>query len=55
MGKGTLGTSIGLAYVTPDLAPAGMHFDVMIRGRATPARVVEIPFVTGAQAGQRAR
>jgi len=47
----TLGSSIGLAYVTPDLAPAGMHFDVMIRGRAT----LEIPFVTGAQAGQRAR
>ena len=41
----TLGRSIGLAYVPPSLAKAGKRFDVMIRGRATPATVVETPFV----------
>jgi aminomethyltransferase len=41
----TLGKSIGLAYVPPELASPGSHFDVLIRGRATPARVVETPFV----------
>jgi len=41
----TLGKSIGLAYVPPALANAGNRFDVMIRGRATPATVVETPFV----------
>jgi aminomethyltransferase len=41
----TLGKSIGLAYVPPDLAAVGTGFDVLIRGRATPARVVPIPFV----------
>ena len=41
----TLGKSIGLAYVPPDLAAVGAGFDVLIRGRATPARVVPIPFV----------
>jgi aminomethyltransferase len=49
----TLGVSIGLAYVPPDLAPLGTRLDVMIRGRATAARVVETPFVTEAQAGRR--
>jgi aminomethyltransferase len=51
----TLGTSIGLAYVPPPLAEVGAGFDVMIRGRATPARVVPTPFVTGEEAGRRAR
>ena len=41
----TLGKSIGLAYVPPDLGDVGSRFDVMIRGRATPARVVETPFI----------
>ena len=41
----TLGKSIGLAYVPPDLAAAGTRLEVMIRGRAAPARVVETPFV----------
>jgi aminomethyltransferase len=41
----TLGKSIGLAYVSPALAEPGNSFDVMIRGRATPATVVETPFV----------
>jgi aminomethyltransferase len=41
----TLGKSIGLAYVPPDLAAVDTPLEVMIRGRAAPARVVEIPFV----------
>ncbi|MDH3521028.1 MAG: glycine cleavage system aminomethyltransferase GcvT [Myxococcales bacterium] len=49
----TLGQSIGLAYVPPALAARGTRLDVMIRGRATPALVVETPFVTGTQAGRR--
>jgi aminomethyltransferase len=50
----TLGKSIGLAYVPPQLASTGTRLEVMIRGRAAPARVVETPFVKGAQAGRRA-
>jgi aminomethyltransferase len=41
----TLGKSIGLAYVPPALAAPGTRIDVIIRGRGTPARVVETPFV----------
>ncbi len=41
----TLGKSIGLAYVPPELADADSRFDVVIRGRAVPARVVDTPFV----------
>jgi len=41
----TLGRSIGLAYVPPTVAAVGSRIDVIIRGRATPARVVETPFV----------
>ena len=41
----TLGKSIGLAYVPPELAATESRFDVVIRGRPTPARVVETPFV----------
>jgi aminomethyltransferase len=41
----TLGKSIGLAYVPPALAKTGTRIDVLIRGRATPAHVVETPFV----------
>jgi aminomethyltransferase len=50
----TLGKSIGLAYVPTGLSVTGTALDVLIRGRATPARVVETPFVRGAQAGRRA-
>jgi aminomethyltransferase len=46
----TLGKSIGLAYVPLDLSAPGARFDVVIRGRATPARVVETPFVRGGAA-----
>jgi aminomethyltransferase len=41
----TLGKSIGLAYVPPELATPGTALDVVIRGRGVPARVVETPFV----------
>lgn len=41
----TLGRSIGLAYVPPQLAAPGTCFDVLIRDRETAARVVETPFV----------
>jgi len=41
----TLGKSIGLAYVPPDLAAVGTPLEILIRGRACPARVVETPFV----------
>jgi aminomethyltransferase len=51
----TLGTSIGLAYVPPPLAEVGARFDVLIRGRATPARVVPTPFVKGDEAGRPTR
>lgn len=43
----TLGRSIGLGWVPPELAAPRSRFDVMIRGRATAARVVPTPFVTG--------
>jgi len=49
----TLGKPIGLAYVPPALAEIGGAIDIVIRGRATPARVVETPFVTGESAGRR--
>ena len=41
----TLGKSIGLGYVPPTQATAGSDFDVVVRGRAIPATVVETPFV----------
>lgn len=41
----TLGQSIGLAWVPIELSTVGSRFDVLIRGRAAPARVVETPFV----------
>jgi aminomethyltransferase len=41
----TLGKSIGLAYVPPALAKPGTRIDVIIRGRATRAHVLETPFV----------
>jgi aminomethyltransferase len=41
----TLGKSIGLAYVPPEFRSPGTAFDVVVRGRGIPARVVETPFV----------
>lgn len=43
----TLGRSIGLGWVPPELAAPDSRFDVMIRGRATTATVVPTPFVSG--------
>jgi aminomethyltransferase len=43
----TLGKPIGLGYVPPALAEIGTKLDVMVRGRAVPARVVATPFVRG--------
>ncbi len=42
----TLGKSIGLAWIPPRAAVPGTALEVLIRGRATPARVVETPFVS---------
>ncbi len=42
----SLGTAIGLAYVPTALAAEGSGFEVEIRGRAVPARVVKTPFYT---------
>ncbi|HLT29220.1 MAG TPA: glycine cleavage system aminomethyltransferase GcvT [Myxococcaceae bacterium] len=46
--SGTMGPSvkraIGLAYVPPALHPEGSTFDIDVRGRAIPARVVKTPF-----------
>ena len=41
----TLGKSIGLAWVPPELSNPGSRIDVLIRGRATEARVVKTPFL----------
>jgi aminomethyltransferase len=41
----SLGASIGLAYVPPELARPGTELEIDIRGRAARARVVETPFV----------
>ena len=41
----TLGKSIGLGYVAPELAAPNTTFDIRVRGRAIPAHVVETPFV----------
>jgi aminomethyltransferase len=41
----TLGTSIGLAYLPPELARPGTQLEILIRGRAARAHVVETPFV----------
>jgi len=43
----TLGKPIGLGYVPPLQAAVGTKLDVMVRGQAVPARVVETPFVRG--------
>ncbi len=41
----TVGQPIALAYVTPDAAAIGTGIEVLVRGRAVDARVVETPFV----------
>ena len=47
----TLGKSIGLAYVSPGHEAVGTRIDISIRGRATPARIVDTPFVKAARPG----
>lgn len=51
----TLGKSIGLGYVSPESGEVGSRFDVLIRGRAATARVVETPFVRAGPRVARAR
>jgi aminomethyltransferase len=46
----TLGKSIGLGYVPPAFAEPGSALEVLIRGRAVEARVVETPFVQRGEA-----
>ncbi len=41
----SLGSSIGLGYVPPSLAPVGTRFAIVIRERGVAGRVVETPFV----------
>jgi aminomethyltransferase len=36
--------AIGMAYVPADLASAGTEIDIDVRGRASKARVVPLPF-----------
>jgi len=40
----TLGKAIAMGYVAPEFAQPGRELHVDIRGRAEPARVVELPF-----------
>jgi aminomethyltransferase len=48
----SLGKSIGLGYVAPAHAAVGQGIDIVIRGRAVAARIVETPFVNArTQAG----
>jgi len=49
----TLGKSIGLAYVLPELAEVDTALEVQVRGRSLAARVVQTPFVKGVRAGRR--
>jgi len=51
----TLGKSIGLAYVPPQSAAPGTEIDILMRGRALRAQIVETPFVRGDRAGSRPR
>jgi aminomethyltransferase len=36
--------NIGMAYVPPELAVVGTKIEVVVRGQASPARIVELPF-----------
>ncbi|CAA9312706.1 MAG: Aminomethyltransferase (glycine cleavage system T protein) [uncultured Gemmatimonadaceae bacterium] len=40
----TLGTPIGTCYLPPDAAVEGTEFEIEIRGKRVPARVVKTPF-----------
>ncbi|TCT06010.1 glycine cleavage system aminomethyltransferase GcvT [Aquabacter spiritensis] len=41
----TLGAPIAMGYVPPALAAPGTGLDILVRGRALPAKVVRMPFV----------
>lgn len=49
----TLGKSIGLGYVAPAHAGIGSAIDIVVRGRAIPARVVDTPFVKASAQGSK--
>jgi aminomethyltransferase len=40
----TLGVSIGMAYLPPELAAVGTELEVDVRGKPLPAQVVQRPF-----------
>lgn len=48
----TLEKNIGLGYVPPELAKFGTEFDIVIRGKATKARVVKTPFYANRARGK---
>lgn len=48
----TLEKNIGLGYVPPELAKIGTEFDVIIRGKPVPARVVKTPFYANRARGK---
>lgn len=48
----TLEKNIGLGYVQPELAKIGTEIDVIIRGKATKARVVKTPFYANRARGK---
>jgi aminomethyltransferase len=47
----TLGVSIGLGYLPPELAAPGTELDVDVRGKPLSAQVVPRPFYKRGQAG----
>ncbi|MGD0205971.1 MAG: DUF6526 family protein [Dehalococcoidia bacterium] len=47
----TLGVSIGMAYLPPELAAAGTELEVDVRGRPLRAQVVRRPFYKRPKAG----
>ena len=47
----TLGVSIGMAYLPPELAAVGTELEVDVRGRPLPAQVVQRPFYKRPKAG----
>lgn len=48
----TLEKNIGLGYVPPELAKIGTEFDILIRGKATKARVIKTPFYANRARGK---
>lgn len=48
----TLEKNIGLGYVPPELTKIGTEFDIIIRGKPVPARVVKTPFYANRARGK---